>query len=211
MDEIASGQERTGNRMKRVGFAAAAAVGLTLGAAGIAAAATDPSPSPSKGTTAQTMPMAPPDGPPDGRGHHGGFGRGPGGERGMGLRGALHGELVVPKPGGGYQTIRMQRGTVTAVDATSLTVKSEDKYASSYVLNPSTLVDAARDGISTVKVGDTVGVEATVTSGTATAKHVRDITTLQAERKELAPQRTAPSGTPASPSSFDQSGDIQGA
>jgi len=34
-----------------------------------------------------------------------------------GLFGALHGQIVVPKAGGGYQTVDIQRGQVTAVSA----------------------------------------------------------------------------------------------
>lgn len=198
--------------MRRIGAAAAVGVGLTLGAAGIAAAATDPSPTPSGGATAQTAPQMPP-----GPGHRHGPG-GPRGERGLGLHGALHGELVVPD-GTGYRTVRVQRGVVTAVSAEALTVKSEDGYESTYVLTKSTLVDAARDGIATVAKGETVGVEATVSGSKATANHVRDITKIQAERKARGeepggpgePGGAAPNGTPATPSSFDDGADAQGA
>ena len=224
MDEIGNGAERQRKpgRGRRVGTAAAVGLGLTLGAAGIAAAASDPSPtpSPSSGTTAQTAPQPPPPGAP---GPGRGFGRGPGGagprgERGLGPGGALHGDFVVPNGSGGYRNVRMQRGVVMAVSTTSLTVKSDDKYTQTYVLTAATLVDAGRDGIATVKKGETVGVLATVAGNTATANEVRDLTKLQTERKQFRPRgggpgpgRPAPSGTPASPSSYDNGGDVQGA
>jgi hypothetical protein len=214
MDEISSGPEplMRASRTRRVGVAAAMGVGLALGAAGIAAAAADPSPTPSPGATAQ---VAPPPGAPGGEGRHGGRGHGPRGLRGPGLGGALHGEFVVPDGNGGYRTVRTQRGVVTAVSATSLTVKSDDGYTTTYVLTPSTVVVAGRDGIGTVAKGETVAVLATVNGGTATANHVRDLTTLQAQRKQLAPRRApgtgdpGPGGTPASPSSYEA--DAQGA
>ena len=65
----------------------------------------DPTPSPSVSPSTPGQQQK-----PDGPGK-GGFG--PRGEFGLG--GALHGEFVVPKDGGGYQTIATQRGSVTAV------------------------------------------------------------------------------------------------
>ncbi|MBK5305593.1 MAG: hypothetical protein JJD92_02785 [Frankiaceae bacterium] len=220
MDEISSGPptRQRMSRIRRVGAAAAVGVGLAVGAAGIAGAADNPSPSPSPGAGAQVAPQnGPQNGPPPGEGRRLGGGHGPRGDKGMGMGpgGALHGEFVVPDGNGGYRTVRTQRGDVTAVSSTSLTVKSEDGYTKTYVLTPSTVVVAGRDGIGTVKKGETVAVMATVSGGTATANHVRDLTTLQAERRKLGPRRgpppgaPAPGGTPASPSSYD--GDTQGA
>jgi hypothetical protein len=213
MDEITSGPEprlRT-SRTRRVGVAAAVGIGLALGAAGIAGAADDATPSPSPGASTQ---VAPPKAPGGADGRHPGRGHGPRGMHGIGPGGmALHGEFVVPDGSGGYRTVRTQRGEVTAVSATSLTVKSEDGYSSTYVLNPSTVVVAGRDGIGTVEKGETVAVLATVKGGTATAEHVRDLSKLKELRKDRAPGirpgAPAPGGTPASPSSYD--GDAQGA
>jgi hypothetical protein len=138
----------------------------------------------------------------------------------MGMRGAVHGELVVPD-GTGYRTIRVQRGEVTEVSSDALTVKSADGFTATYVLTKDTLVDAGRDGIATVSKGEMVGVEATVSAGKVTATHVRDLTKLRAERKDMrprppgapdgAPDATAPSGTPATPSSYVDGADAQGA
>ena len=78
------------------------------------------------------------------------------GHRGQfGLGGALHGEFVVKKEGGAYQTVATQRGEVTAVSKDSITVKSEDGYSRTYAITEDTLVNAARDGIDDVKTGNT--------------------------------------------------------
>jgi hypothetical protein len=209
---------RSGIRMRRVAAAAATGLGLTLGAAGIAAAASDPTPSPtaSGGTTAQTPSGgAVPGGPPGTRRHHG-PGGGPGGfgGHGLGAPGAVRGEFVVPDGNGGWRTVQMQRGTVTAVSTTSLTVKSADGVSKTYVLTKDTRVNAARDGIATVAVNDTVAVLATVSGGTATATDVRDLTKIKELRDKWGPRRhadPAPSGVPASPSSFEGSSDTVGA
>jgi hypothetical protein len=114
---------------------------------------------------------------PDFRGKAPGFG-GFGGP-GFGAGGALHGEYTTGKPGGGYQTIDVQQGQVTAVSNGSITVKSDDGFTKSYAVTASTLVDAQRDGIGSVKVGDKVSVQATVSGGTATATDISDRTAIQ--------------------------------
>lgn len=227
MDEISFGtdRERRSRRMRRAGMVAAAGVGITLGAAGIAAAAGSPSPTPSGGTTAQTAPAPPDGGPGDHRmarrgrmgGPMGGPGMaGPGGRRGLGMRGAVHGELVVPNGSGGWRTVQVQRGKVTAVSKTSLTVKSDDGYTKTYAVTASTLVDAARDGISTVAKGEKVAVLATVSGGTSTATEVRDLTKIEAGHKKWGPPPgggapPAPGGTPATPGSYSEGADAEGA
>jgi hypothetical protein len=95
-----------------------------------------------------------------------------------GLFGVLHGQLVVPKSGGGYQTVDVQSGQVTAVSTTSITLKSADGYGKSYAVADSTIVDAQRDGIGSVKVGNQVTLLATVSGSTATATRITDLTLL---------------------------------
>lgn len=92
--------------------------------------------------------------------------------------GAVHGEFVVPKSGGGYQTIDMQRGAVTAVSATSITIKSSDGFVRTYQVTGSTYVDARLSGISSVKTGHQAVVMATVTGGTVTAVRIFDFSLL---------------------------------
>jgi hypothetical protein len=91
----------------------------------------------------------------------------------------LHGQAVLTKPGGGYQTIDFQRGAVTAVSSGSITVKSTDGYTKSYAITGSTVVGAHRGGISSVAAGNEVSVVGTVSGKTVTAARIIDWTLLQ--------------------------------
>ncbi len=130
------------------------------------------------------------------RGGH--FRGGPGGGPGGGLRGAgeigsaLHGEFVVQKADGTYQTVDTQQGAVTAVSASAITVKSDDGFSKSYTVTAATIVNAARDGIGSVKVGDVVHLDATVAGSTATVVDVMDETTLKAAGAGWGHQPKAP-------------------
>jgi hypothetical protein len=167
--------------------------GLTYAAQHAAGADTSPS-AQSSTPSASPSPSA-----PKWHGHFGGgiggFGLGGAGFAGFG--GAIHGQLTEPKPGGGYQTVDVQRGTATAVSSKSITVKSADGYTATYAVTSSTEVDAQADGIGTVKVGDTVDLVATVSSGTATAASISDTTSIRASRGAF--------GFPAGPPSGNQS------
>ncbi|MBO3744908.1 hypothetical protein J5X84_02435 [Streptosporangiaceae bacterium NEAU-GS5] len=90
--------------------------------------------------------------------------------------GGIHGEFVVPKDGGGYQTVATQQGEVTAVASDSLTVKSEDGFSRTYTVGENTRVNAGREGVDAIKTGDQVSVMATVEGSTATAVMVIDMT-----------------------------------
>ena len=103
---------------------------------------------------------------------------GPPGALGFGPFGAIHGQFVAPKPGGGYQTIDAQRGTVTAVSTGSITVNSGDGYTKTYQVTSTTNVDAQRAGIGSVKTGQTVSVLATVNGSSATATQIVDFAAL---------------------------------
>ncbi|MER7247387.1 DUF5666 domain-containing protein [Kribbella sp. NPDC000426] len=142
-----------------------AAVAATTTAGGVAWAATNADPTPSPSASPSTPGQQQPDRPGKG-------GLGPRGEFGFG--GALHGEFVVPKDGGGYQTVATQRGSVTAVSKDSITVKSEDGYSRTYKVDADTLVNSARDGIASIKTGSTVNVSAVVADNTATATMIND-------------------------------------
>ena len=155
----------------------------------------------SSSTTATTLPavvpppsaqVAPAPATPDpnanpgwghGRGHHGGpFGAkvfGFGGLGGFGHFGGLHGEFTIRTPdGNGFQTVAVQTGEVTAVSPSSITVKSEDGYARTYSVDENTVVGAGRDGIGTVKTGDTVRIAGIVEGANARAAAVMDSTSL---------------------------------
>jgi hypothetical protein len=169
-------------------IAAAVAVTALIGGAGVALAATSSSPSApqttSRAGTAASSPSPPsarcqlrrawPGARPPGRA----FAFAVPGLLGLGPFGAIHGQFVTPKAGGGYQTVDTQRGTVTAVSTTSITVKSGDGFTKSYRVTSSTNVDAKRDGIGSVKTGQTVSVLATVSGSTATATQILDFTAL---------------------------------
>src|SRR6516165_3427284 len=186
---------KTGRRTAWQGsrrFAVMAGV-VTLGVlagAGVAVAATSSSGHPSApGASASPSPSATPAHfPPKGQWHM----RAPGGPFAFGgpgviggpgalggLFGAVHGTAVVPRPGGGYQTIAFQNGKVTAVSSTSITLRSADGYSHSYRVTSSTLVNAQRDGIGSIKAGSQVIVTATVSGSAATATRIIDVSLLQ--------------------------------
>ena len=137
-----------------------------------AGASASPSPSPS------VRPSFPPKGQWRMRAPGGPFAFGGPGALG-GLFGAVHGTAVVPKPGGGYQTIAFQNGKVTAVSSTSITLRSADGYSHSYQVTSSTLVNAQRDGIGSIKADNQVIVTATVSGSTDTATRIIDVSLLQ--------------------------------
>jgi hypothetical protein len=95
----------------------------------------------------------------------------------------LHSEGVIEDAEGTFVTVRMQEGDVTAVSATSITVKSADGYTSTYVISDETTTE--RDGAEGApNVGDTVHVRATVTGGTATADVVHALSPEKAQELE---------------------------
>jgi hypothetical protein len=103
---------------------------------------------------------------------------------GLGLPGGLvHGQVVMARQGGGYRTVDVQRGKVTAVNSTSITLKSSDGYTASYAIAVSTIVDAQRDGIGSVKVGNRVSIVATVSGSKATAVRIVDLSLLANGRR----------------------------
>jgi hypothetical protein len=89
-------------------------------------------------------------------------------------RRTLHGEFVVRGKGGKYVTADTQRGSVTAVSPTAITVRSADGFAATYAVNGDTRVrkNGAKATIAQVKVGDPALVVATKTSAGKTARGV---------------------------------------
>jgi hypothetical protein len=92
---------------------------------------------------------------------------------------------VLPKSGGGFQTVDFQNGTVTKVSTGSITVKSSDGFTDTYAITGSTIVTAQRDGISAVRANDHALVIATVSGGTATAVKIMDMTLLQQSHQQF--------------------------
>jgi hypothetical protein len=196
-----TGYESPRRRSHLTGLLAVAVIALA-GGGGIAYVATH-SGSPvrtvaSRGATQSPAP-SPSASAPFGKKGPRGFGRffGGAGIGGLGgLGGAIHGQVTVPKSGGGYQTIDVQSGTVTAVSSSSITVKSADGYSATYAVSSSTEVNAQAAGIATVKVGDTVGLTATRSGSTATAASIIDLTSIRSSRGDF--------GFPAGPPGGDQ-------
>lgn len=175
---------------RRAIYTAALAGGLALGGFGIAAAQTDTTSPP---TTVAPNDNATPKPPTDGKlgpRMHSGM-RGPGGPGGfgmMGAGGAIHGELTVPDGNGGYRTMVIQRGTVTDVSSTSVTVKSDDGYTKTYKVDDNTLVNAGNEGIGDVKKDDKVNVRGFMDGDTALAANVTDETGVGAIRDHWKPK-----------------------
>jgi hypothetical protein len=124
-----------------------------------------------------------------------------------GRAGALHGTLVLPKPGGGTVTVEIQNGRVTAVSRSSITLKSDDGFTRTYAVTSSTIVAARRDGIGSVKVGDQVWVTATASGARVTAIRVGDLSQLRfgfgpGDRPGPAGQRLVPPSRGGSAASF---------
>jgi hypothetical protein len=181
----------SGPRRSRIGTGIAiAAIGIgALGVAGTAyASSSSPSPSPSDGNRSGYGGGGAQKVGPSGttgaqgdrdRGHRdGGPGKGMGMGMGMGGGFAIHGSFVTPKQGGGYQTVDTQRGTVTGVSATSITVTSVDGFTATYTVSATTRVHAQRDGIASVKTGDEVGVTAVENGSEKKAVSIIDTTAL---------------------------------
>ncbi|GAB3000297.1 hypothetical protein LWP59_36905 [Amycolatopsis acidiphila] len=83
------------------------------------------------------------------------------------LRDALHGDFTVAQ-NGGYVTERMQTGDVSALGATSITVKSKDDYTQTYT------VDSSTEKANNLATGSSVTVLAKVSGSTATATSITD-------------------------------------
>ncbi len=84
-----------------------------------------------------------------------------------GFERTVHGENVVSDGEGGFTTELTQTGEVTAASATSITVRSEDGYSQTYVLDTTT-----RQPSEALHNGARVSVRATDVDGAATATAV---------------------------------------
>ncbi|HEV7865250.1 MAG TPA: hypothetical protein VGR20_21320 [Acidimicrobiia bacterium] len=139
-----------------------------------------PAPAPAQGSTPPADPGSTRHFGHGGHGGHGGpFGGKLFGFGGFGRFDGLHGEFTIRKPdGNGFQTAATQTGEVTAVSPSSITVKSEDGFSRTYSVDENTFVGSGRDGIGTVKTGDTVRIAGVVEDGKAKAAAVLDSTNL---------------------------------
>jgi hypothetical protein len=212
-DTLEFGEPATARRIPRRSLLTGLATVAVLAAAatGVALASDSPTPSPSGSTAAPGQDNQKREGVPGLR-RHGGMGLrgGPGFGGGLaGPMGALHGEFVVPKQGGGYQTLVVQRGTATSVSSSTITVKSADGFSATYSVGADALVNAARDGLGSVKKGDEVTVLAQQKSGNDAALQIGDFTRMQGLRDKFGPghdRGPANGNTPSSPPSPSTTG-----
>ncbi|HEY4453633.1 MAG TPA: hypothetical protein VGN81_04910 [Pseudonocardiaceae bacterium] len=147
---------------------AGAAVVALIGIGGGVAFATSGSGSstPTSTLTAATTPTSGTNTPADGpskRKHHGLLDR------------AEHGQVTV-RAKTGTEVIDLQRGLVTAVSPTSITVKSQDGFSATYVVNSTTKVrkTGQQSAIANVANGDNVVIAAIHSGSTDTAKRIGD-------------------------------------
>ena len=91
-------------------------------------------------------------------------------------RRALHGEVTLG--GKKHRVVDFQRGAVSAVSASSITVRSTDGFSATYAVDATTKVRQAKEKttIADVKSGDKVRVVATKNGSTLTATRVADRT-----------------------------------
>jgi len=146
------------------------------GVVGIGVASADPttSPSPSRGASASATPGGSATAKP-GRVDKGA--KGVHRAKGDLTRRALHGEVTLG--GAKHKVVDFQRGTVSAVSATSITVQSKDGYSATYVVDAKTKVRQAKEQatIGEVKAGDKVRVVGVKDGSTVTATRIADRTT----------------------------------
>jgi hypothetical protein len=171
VDQESESRNQRSRRALLWALAPATIVGaVALGATGWAAASSSPS-----APAAATASPSPSDGT-----HHGDWGgwRGhrPGwGWAGAGFGGALHGECVSAKEGGGTQTTVFQRGTVTDVTANSVTVRSSDGFSQRYAANGDLLVNGDKKGTSGLTKNKEIFIMGLKEGSTVTAQRAFEI------------------------------------
>lgn len=142
------------------------------GAVGIGVASADPTASATPSASASATPGAGSTAKPD-------KDKAKAGHRAKGdlTRRALHGEVTLG--GKQHEVVDFQRGTVSAVSATSITVQSKDGYSATYVVDARTKVRQAKQqaAIADVKTGDKVRVVGVKDGSTVTATRIADRTT----------------------------------
>jgi len=168
-------------RIRKALIAGAVALAITGTGAAIAWSADSPSPSPSQSQSAPSAPaqenrqdeQAKPDKQS---------------KPGKAQRPQLqHSESVVKNADGTFKTVVEQRGTVEAVSANSITVKSEDGYSRTYAVNAETKVTKApatgEDGkwqrpspgtIAAITAGEVVRISGTKNGDQATAERIAE-------------------------------------
>lgn len=152
------------------------------GAVGVGVASADPTPGPSAGSSATASPSAPTTTPTPTRSQDTKKKADKTDEAAKKkakrdlTRRALHGEVTLG--GQQHRVVAFQRGTVTSVSTTSVTVRSADDFSATYVVDATTKVRQAKEksSIGDVQTGDKVRVVAQKDGSTLTAKRIADRT-----------------------------------
>jgi hypothetical protein len=142
------------------------------GVIGVGVAAADPTPTPTPSATAAPTAGASPTAKPTKPGKANKANKA---KRDL-TRRALHGEVTLG--GKKHQVVDFQRGTVSAVSASSITVRSTDDFSATYVVDAKTKVRHAKEkvAIGDVQTGDKVRVVALKNGSTLTATKIADRT-----------------------------------
>ena len=92
----------------------------------------------------------------------------------QGIGSPVHGVMVAQDSSGAFVTIQSVHGTVSAVSATSITVKAADGFTATFAINADTRVHAkdATGSITGIVVGDEVMVMGTGSGTALTAVHI---------------------------------------
>jgi hypothetical protein len=106
------------------------------------------------------------------------FGGDLGGVLGADVTDFVHAEVVLAKEGGGTQMVLVQKGSVTEVSGTGVTVKSSDGFTTAYTVNGDTKVRANSDKIGDVAKDEEVVVVSPTSGDKHTATVVVDLTDL---------------------------------
>jgi hypothetical protein len=165
----------TKKHLWQAGLAIAVVGVASVGAIGIASAADNDD---------NNVRAAASDGHPWHNGSPGRGGPGWGGPWGGGIGQALgaddflHAEVVLANEDGGTQTALVQKGVVTEVSATGVTVKSTDGFTTAYTVNGDTKVRADSDSIGDVAKDEEVLVVAPQSGDEQIATVVVDLSDL---------------------------------
>lgn len=151
---------RINRKTLATGAGAAGLLGIGLYVAVPALAAPSPSPS---ATSSSAAPKHP--------------GKGPWrfGPRAMGVRG-VHGEATVKKKDGGFRLVTWQRGQITGISGSNLTVRSADGASWTWTTNGNTKVreEGEKSTLSALANGDQIAVFGERSGNTRTAELVRE-------------------------------------
>jgi hypothetical protein len=88
----------------------------------------------------------------------------------------LHAEVVLATEGGGTRTVLVQKGAVTAVSGTEVTVRSADGFTTAFAVDGDTKVRADEDEIGSVAKDEQVLVVAPRSGDRQTATVLVDLT-----------------------------------